>query len=75
MEEKEIIEGNKKPLTKSDLENLNKLPENKWFEDIDVWPAVKRTTYSLRRLVSAGYVESKYANQSMKYRKLNDTTT
>lgn len=46
-----------KKLTKNDLDNLNKLPENKWFKEIEVWPAVKRTTYSLGRLREAGYVE------------------
>lgn len=46
-----------KKLTKNDLENLANLPNGKWFEAIDVWPKVKRTDYSLRRLINAGYVQ------------------
>lgn len=63
-----------KTLSKNDLENLSKLPDNIWFEDIDVWPEVKRTKYSLERLIDAGYVEKKYSNMSMRYRKINFVT-
>lgn len=61
-----------KKLTESDKENLSKLPDNKWFEEIDVWPAVKRTWYSLNRLMDAGYVKSKYSGNSMKFRKIKN---
>ncbi len=49
-----------KKLTKSDEENLAQCPRGVWFEDIDVFPRVKRTTYSLGRLVAAGYLEKEW---------------
>ena len=48
-----------KPLTESDSGNLSHCPDGKWFDEMDVWPRVKRPRYSLDRLVAAGYLESK----------------
>ena len=59
-----------KALTESDKSNLSKLPETEWFEEIDVWPRVKRTYYSLNRLVDAGYVEGRWIDNVKKYRKI-----
>jgi len=50
--------NSKKTMTKNDIDNLSHLPDV-WFEEIDVWPAVKRTYYSLGRLQERGYVERK----------------
>ncbi len=59
-----------KPLTKADQKNLSKIPDNKWFEGIDVWPAIKRRDYSLWRLVDAGYLECKFIGNFRKYKKV-----
>lgn len=64
-----------KSLTKNDLENLSKLPDDKWFEAIDLWPQVKRTDYSLSRLIQAGYVEKDVSDgpiHYIRYRKIKD---
>lgn len=65
-----------KKLTETDIRNLAALPSDKWFDAIDVWPAVKRTDYSLGRLIQAGYVEKKILLQDQihypRYRKIKD---
>jgi len=48
-----------KQLTKSDKRNLDMCPTDVWFDAIDVFPRVKRATYSLGRLVEAGFLESR----------------
>lgn len=48
-----------KALTKADQRHLDLCPENKWFEGIDVWPKVKRSDYSLGRLVDAGVLNTR----------------
>ncbi len=54
----------KKPLTKNDQYNLDRLPKG-WFGEMDVW-FIQRTKYCLTRLVEAGCVERKIV-QSPKY--------
>ena len=61
-------------LTDTDIKNLSNLPSG-WFESSDIWPAVKRTNYSLARLIEAGYVEKGIGAGSIydiKYRKIKD---
>lgn len=66
-----------KNLTETDLKNLAALPADKWFDAIDVWPAVKRTSYSLDRLIQAGYVEKQIGDGPFyhpRYRKIKETS-
>lgn len=66
-----------KNLTETDLKNLAALPADKWFDAIDVWPTVKRTNYSLGRLIQAGYVEIEIGSVPFyhpRYRKIKDAS-
>jgi len=56
-------------MTKSDYNNLEKCPPNKWFTKIDVWPSVKRPEYSLNRLVDAGKLETRYRDEQEFFKK------
>ena len=57
-------------MTKADKENLNNCPDNKWFNDVDVFPKVKRANYTLGRLVEAGELKTKVTDDGRFYRKV-----
>lgn len=58
-------------MTNNDIKNLDKLPKGVDFTEIDIWPAVKRTKYSLKRLIELGYVEQiTFDGIESKYRRI-----
>lgn len=48
-----------KDLTKADIQALNKIPENKWVEDVDMIRSFPRPYYRMKRLEDAGMLESR----------------
>jgi hypothetical protein len=59
-------------MSDNDRKNLKYIMERKrgWFTEIDVWPQIKRTYYSLNRLVDCGQLESDFdlKKDCLKYR-------
>lgn len=55
--------------TKTDIENLRNCPADRQFDDIEVWPRVKRLDYSLGRLVDFGFLEREYTDKGKKYKR------
>lgn len=58
----------KKMPTKTDLKNLEHCPKGRFFNDIEVWPRVKRLDYSLGRLVSFGLLIIDYTDDGKMYK-------
>ncbi len=57
-----------KKLSEADIRHLSICPQNKWFDETDVFPRIKRGRYSLGRLVEYGLLKIKYDGNNRMYK-------